>query len=95
MIYTRRGSLKKDFGKKEFEASGMLNRKRNSTGSALAHVRHPPKLSNANDRKFSHNLRGGSSTEDAKTSFVVRLEMFTSIFTVFVFNLLNIVVMPI
>ena len=72
MIYTRRGSLKKEFGKKEFDASGMLNRKRNSTGSALAHVRHPPKLSNANDRKFSHNLRGGSSTEDAKTSFVVR-----------------------
>ena len=76
MIYTRRGSLKKEFGKKEFDASGMLNRKRNSTGSALAHVRHPPKLSNANDRKFSHNLRGGSSTEDAKTSFVVCLEMF-------------------
>ena len=71
MIYTRRGSLKKEFGKKEFDASGMLNRKRNSTGSALAHVRHPPKLSNANDRKFSHNLRGGSSTEDAKPSFVV------------------------
>ena len=76
MIYTRRGSLKKEFGKKEFDANGMLNRKRNSTGSALANVRYPQKLSNASNRKISHNLRGGSSTEEPKTSFVVYLTFF-------------------
>ena len=74
MIYTRRGSLKGNFGKKDFEASGMLYKKRNSTGSALANIKHQHKLSNTNNRKTSHNLRGGSSTEDAKTSFVVRYE---------------------
>ena len=71
MIYTRRGSLKKEFGKKEFEASHILNRKRNSTGSALANVKYAQKISNANNRKISNNVRSGSA-EESKPTFGVR-----------------------
>ena len=71
MIYTRRGSLKREFGKKEFEASHILNRKRNSTGSALANIKYAHKISNANNRKFSSNIRSGSA-EESKPTFGVR-----------------------
>ena len=71
MIYTRRGSLKKEFGKKEFEASHILNQKRNSTGSALANIKYAHKISNANNRKFSSNVRAGSA-EESKPTFGVR-----------------------
>ena len=71
MIYTRRGSLKKELGKKEFEASPRLNQKRNSTGSALANIKYANKISNANNRKISSNVRSGSA-EESKPTFGVR-----------------------
>ena len=63
MIYTRRGSLKKEFGRRDFDSVCKIDQKRNSTGSALATVKYAHKISHENNRKISHNKRSGSIDE--------------------------------
>ena len=71
IINTRRGSLKKEFRKKEYEPCNSLNKKRNSTGSVLGDAKHAHKISNSSNRKVSTSIRA-DSTEDRKLSLGVR-----------------------
>ena len=73
IINTRRGSLKKEFRKKEYEPCNALNKKRNSTGSALGDTKHAHKISNNSNRKVSSSIRA-DSTEDHKLSLGVRIK---------------------
>ena len=50
-----------------------MNKKRNSTGSALGDTKHAHKISNNSNRKVSSSIRA-DSTEDHKLSLGVRIK---------------------
>ena len=56
-----------------------MNKKRNSTGSALGDAKHAHKISNSSNRKVSSSIRA-DSTEDHKLSLGVRIKNAIKIF---------------
>ena len=73
MVFTRRGSLRKEVGKKEFDTSNVVNTKRNSTGSTAttANAKYIHKISTTHTPKISRNMRP-ESFGDGKSTFGVR-----------------------